>query len=167
MYNLKLDVSLLKNSFDWQDLTLPFVPHGYWTDSWMEQFWQVHFLQKEKAKRASQDSMGLNSKDIYNINSTKPVLKNVVYEPADLNKIVSSLNYLLADEKPLLLDTLSKYPSIFEFWNMGSGKEKNYPSDSSQEASLIMHKHIQYHSHNKKQPRQQSNANATLELYDY
>ncbi len=114
MQNLKLDVNVLKNTFDWQDLTVPFAPRGHWTDSRIEQFCQVHFLQKEKAKKVTQDSSGLNSEDIYNTNIAKPVLKKVVYEPADLNKILAGLNYLTADKKPLLLNTLSKYPNVFE-----------------------------------------------------
>ncbi len=38
----------------------------------------------------------------------------MVYEPADLNNIVAGLNYLTADKKPILLETLSKYPNIFK-----------------------------------------------------
>ncbi len=71
-------------------------------------------MQKEKAKGVTQASSGLNSHDIYDTSIAKPVLKKVVYKPADLNKIVAGLNYLTADKRPLLLDTLSKYPNIFK-----------------------------------------------------
>ncbi len=64
MRNLKLDVSILKNAFEWNYITVPFVPCGHWMDSWIEQFCQVHFLQKEKAKEVTQDSVGLNSADV-------------------------------------------------------------------------------------------------------
>ncbi len=51
MQNLKLDVSVLKNAFEWQDLTVPFVPRGHWTDSGIKQFCQVHFFAKRESQR--------------------------------------------------------------------------------------------------------------------
>ena len=73
---LSLDVSIINGVFEWKDLWIPMVVHGYWTENWIRQFCAMHLNQINGTVDIDLDvDKVLGESNIFLTLNMKPILK--------------------------------------------------------------------------------------------